>query len=1099
MVKNSRFPQNEQSISSLNSLSSQRKSPSRKSLRAKPSARPSVSTKRIPSRKTFTHRGSTPSRSLSSRRASTRRLSSDAEDGSTSRSLVDEKPSQLFRVKYERAVKARKVFWLNPALPPIRHALLTRGWVEKSPNLSIYLPLPKQKSTSTVGVSFGNRNKEAWANRLLDRYPPDFVWTHRASELRWHRLADKQIINIHPNAVFTTKTGITDSIQNSHWIGDHIANILFPRCYRVGNREERSAFIADYRFTACISLLQWVVGAYELHGEDGVFNAQTGVNPNCLDFATIQVSTYVKTRQHEDLDWKFTPTTSKENWQEFLALYQQAVCLERRLAPKNDLEYAQKTYKNCKMSLQTVAPFWSQMNNDGVHNIWICKPGHKSRGFGIVLKNNLDDIMHIFQQHRLDERKNAYEWVVQKYIERPLLIFNTKFDIRQWFLVSDWNPLTVWVYKESYLRFCSQQYTVHDLQPSVHLCNNAIQSNYKNDPERSKILPKENMWDHYTFQAYLKSQDKPDLWDSVIYPGMKKAILGVLLASNEDIMIRKNSFELYGADFMLATDFLPWLIEINAGPSLAYTTSVTQRLCRQVMGDVIKVVIDRREDLNADTGMFELIYKQHRLPSVNNVEMSYTDLFITGKKLNTLRTRLNASNPFSEASLLSRGSSVVKRNSWPPTPTPDQSSSREPLEFVNFMDRLHLQDLVKTSPRTGNSGLPIICESSIDCVVDKIDTKLSHLLGQNPPQRDRSARSSNKNNNTNKDPMRDDVSSKSSNYKASERVKPNSPVEKKSIGKKLEPAKHLPKNNAKADSNTKPVHRPNNSSIPLRKTNTNNKPADSPKPNKGILYSAQGNSSSDAGAAKNQTILNKSRENSHRSNNSAASPTSQKIIGGSNPTHVSFAPMFASNSPAPVRNTILPISFRASNLSRPSYGLDSRLNYLAEFSRRGGMFNYNYAPPMSYLDRVLTDKTRISYKPRSTDSSAGRPLKPSFKILPDKALQELNRNIASIQTKVAENSRVKRALLNETIPVEVLIPAPAPRKVIKDVQPSKASDTKKTQPVTPAPKPNGAKPENKVGNVKGNNAGTSNAKSTAGSAIKPFNFLELVPLKETLI
>jgi len=78
------------------------------------------------------------------------------------------------------------------------------------------------------------------------------------------------------------------------------------------------------------------------------------------------------------------------------------------------------------------------------------------------------------------------------------------------------------------------------------------------------------------------------MWLERIFPGMRKAIVGCMLASQENMDRRPNTFELFGADFMICENFYPWLIEINSSPDLGATTSVTARMCPQCLEDVVK-------------------------------------------------------------------------------------------------------------------------------------------------------------------------------------------------------------------------------------------------------------------------------------------------------------------------------------------------------------------------------------------------------------------------------------------------------------------------------------------------------------------------------
>ncbi|TGZ70358.1 hypothetical protein CRM22_003241 [Opisthorchis felineus] len=499
-------------------------------------------------------------------------------------------------------------------------------------------------------------------SRMVRSAYPSFIWSLKKSQVDFHFLRKDQIINHHCRAPFTTKVGLCFWLRQLRWFEDRDASEFFPRCYILADDEDKQAFVDDFRLTACIALLKMVSQLHDqfeneetdflkntnselseqrarstslssgdvfqpLHSTGDItldtapksFDAAfghldvrinfpsyvpeqaDGLPPIILEMAIARCQHFLRTAAHMDIDLPQAEFNEKLwPWDRFLTWY-----YETRNNPKMILHlrgYAQTCRKLC-CCLRKLHP---QFDLDGTSNIWILKPGAKSRGRGIICSNRLDEVLRISQGSL---NCGDCRFVVQKYLETPLLLYKTKFDIRQWFLITDWSPLTVWWYNECYLRFCSQEFTLDDFSEAIHLSNNSIQHKYTNGP-RSENLPAENMWTLRQFQNWLKNQGREDTWDSQIQPAMKRAIIGALLCVQDGMDVRKNCFALYGADFMLTEDFKLWLLEINSSPCMAPSTTVTAKLTTSVLEDTIKVVLDRRLDRNCETGHFELIYRQ---------------------------------------------------------------------------------------------------------------------------------------------------------------------------------------------------------------------------------------------------------------------------------------------------------------------------------------------------------------------------------------------------------------------------------------------------------------------------------------------------------
>ena len=254
--------------------------------------------------------------------------------------------------------------------------------------------------------------------------------------------------------------------------------------------------------------------------------------------------------------------------------------------------------------LNSLQQFLPQYKLNGHKNIWILKPSNLSRGRGVTCVDSLEPIEQSLTA------TNDTGVIVQKYIENPLIINKRKFDIRQWVLVTSLNPLTIWMWKEPYLRFGAEDYVMDDLNNIYsHLTNNSIAKHsiqYKNEKNFQ-----EDMWTCFDFEKNYGKQR----WEE-IHEKIKNAIICSLYTIRTEIKQRENSHELYGYDFMIDEDFNVYLIEVNASPALDYSTKITEKLVKCMVKDLIELVIDYNNARDYD-----------KMPEVNKANNKFIQIF----------------------------------------------------------------------------------------------------------------------------------------------------------------------------------------------------------------------------------------------------------------------------------------------------------------------------------------------------------------------------------------------------------------------------------------------------------------------------------------
>ena len=232
---------------------------------------------------------------------------------------------------------------------------------------------------------------------------------------------------------------------------------------------------------------------------------------------------------------------------------------------------------------QDADAFENNLRKQG-ETIWIVKPGEFSnRGSGIQILKTVADVMQLVRQ------PTTPSWVVQKYIQRPMLLEGRKFDIRSYGFISskDGSSFEGYFFPHAYVRTASEQYSINNIDDRMaHLNNDAVQKHGKNygkaEPGNKLTLEALEKKLKGTFSMEKVMSDIKDITTCVF-----KACKSSLNPRNQ-----KHCFEVVGFDFMVDDDCKVWLIEANTNPCLELVNAWLAHVIPTMLEGALRLTLD---------------------------------------------------------------------------------------------------------------------------------------------------------------------------------------------------------------------------------------------------------------------------------------------------------------------------------------------------------------------------------------------------------------------------------------------------------------------------------------------------------------------------
>lgn len=202
------------------------------------------------------------------------------------------------------------------------------------------------------------------------------------------------------------------------------------------------------------------------------------------------------------------------------------------------------------------------------------------------MSKELDHIKNLISNTNVNGNRRSY--IIQKYIEKPLLYKNRKFDIRTFTMMCTINGnLQGYWYTDGYFRTSSREFSLKNISNKfIHLTNDAVQ---KRLDDYGKF-ESGNKLSYPEFQKFLDSVKIDCDFVKQVVPKLKQMAQDSMRAVSRKLDPSRKTFtlEIFGYDFMIDEDLNPWMIEVNTNPCFELSSPYLARLIPAMVENALK-------------------------------------------------------------------------------------------------------------------------------------------------------------------------------------------------------------------------------------------------------------------------------------------------------------------------------------------------------------------------------------------------------------------------------------------------------------------------------------------------------------------------------